>query len=283
MPQTYTDNEAAIRRASYDDAEYPQVAYVNGKCINIVADLWHTPETSLWKSGAVTRSNEEACMMAATATWLLWREKMMAEGRQVSSPNFVISSQHSPIWDSFSQLWNIEMRSPSGCSDGCDTERLISLCDDDTICVIHSVREDHGHSDGGLESLDRAIGSLNAHKPYAIPIHIDAGDSGLSLPFTSPEMLWDFRLDNVRSISAYCPYESEVFPGTGFVCWRDRGCVPEGMLFTVSYLGTEISQVGLNFSRSTDGLLNHYARYVRLGQEGVRQAVVSRASGEAEH
>ena len=97
-----------------------------------------------------------------------------------------------------------------------------------------------------------------------MPLHIDAGDEGLLLPFTAPELIWDFRLTNVTSISAYCPDGSQTFPGTGFVCWRDRKCVPGGMLFAINYLGTEISQIGLNFSRSSDSLMEHYPRYVRL-------------------
>lgn len=276
MSQADTDNGLINRRLPSDDVEYPQVAYVNGKCINIVADLWHTPEGVDWKSGAVTRSNEEACMIAATSMWLRWRGKMMEAGRGAASPNFVISASHSPIWDNFSRLWNIEMRSPSAEeADGSDTEQLVALCDDDTICVIHSVNCQGDMDVDGLQSLDSAVSRLNAHKPYAIPIHIDAGDAGLVLPFISPQLLWDFRLPNVMSISAYCPCDSQTFPGTGFVCWRDRRCVPDGMLFSVNYLGTEVNQIGLNFSRSTDGLLNYYSRYVRLGREGIRQAVLA--------
>lgn len=222
-------------------------------------------------------------MMAATATWLRWREKMMAEGRQPASPNFVISSSHSPIWNNFSRLWNIEMRSPSDISATDDPAALISLCDDDTICVIHSVSAGQSSTIHLLEKLDKALGELNAGRHNPIPLHIDAGEQGLSLPFTAPDMVWDFRLANVMSISAYCPYGSELFPGTGFVCWRDRTCVPEGMLFSVNYLGTEINQIGLNFSRSTDGLFNHYSRYVRLGKEAIGKAVINQQTPYTNH
>lgn len=72
MAQSDKDTGQAAGRQASDDVEYPQVAYVNGQCINIVASLWHTPEPLTWKSGAVARSNEEACMIAATAAWLRW-------------------------------------------------------------------------------------------------------------------------------------------------------------------------------------------------------------------
>ena len=201
---------------------------------------------------------------------------MMAEGRLPASPNFVIPSSHPSIWDNFSHLWNIEMRSPSDCPDGSDPDALTQLCDDNTICVINPISSGRQSSIRQIERLDHAIGDLNAHRLRPVPLHIDAGDEGLLLPFTAPELIWDFRLTNVTSISAYCPDGSQTFPGTGFVCWRDRKCVPGGMLFAINYLGTEISQIGLNFSRSSDSLMEHYPRYVRLGYDGIRNAVLSR-------
>lgn len=274
MSQLQTDNTPTVPREASDDTEYPQVAYVNGKCINIVASLWHTPETHYWKSGAVTRSNEEACMMAATATWLRWRDRMMAEGRQPTSPNFVVSPSHSPVWDNFSRLWNIEMRTLEVSDDAADVDRLTALCDADTICIIHAVNGPGHRIADELRELDRAVSRLNAERTYRIPVHIDAGSQGLRLPFVAPDLVWDFRLDSVKSISAYSPFDSQVFPGTGFVCWRDRACVPDGMLFTIHYLGAEINQIGLNFSRSTDWLLEHYSRYVRLGYDGMRSVII---------
>lgn len=278
MSQLQTDSSSVAPSGVSEDTEYPQVAYVNGKSINIVASLWNSPETHAWKSGAVTRSNEEACMVAATATWLRWRNRMMVEGRQPTSPNFVVSPSHSPIWDNFSRLWHIELRAPD---EGDDAERLTALCDDDTICIIHAVNGPHSRTASELQELDRAISRLNANRAYPIPVHIDAGTQGLLLPFVAPDLQWDFRLDSVKSISAYSPLDSEAFPGTGFVCWRDRSCVPDGMQFTIHYLGAEINQIGLNFSRPTDGLLQHYTRYIRLGYSGIQAALLAR-KGEME-
>ena len=36
-----------------DETEYPRVAVMCGRCINLVANMWHSPEKNEWKTGAV--------------------------------------------------------------------------------------------------------------------------------------------------------------------------------------------------------------------------------------
>lgn len=44
-----------------------------------------------------------------------------------------------------------------------------------------------------------------------------------------------------------------VYPGLGWVVWKDKKFLPEEMSFSVNYLGASITQVGLNFSRPATG------------------------------
>ena len=52
---TYMDDYAtklmneAININYIDETEYPRIAVMNGKCINIVANLWNSPEKDTWK------------------------------------------------------------------------------------------------------------------------------------------------------------------------------------------------------------------------------------------
>ena len=39
----------AININYIDETEYPRIAVMNGKCINIVANLWNSPEKTLGK------------------------------------------------------------------------------------------------------------------------------------------------------------------------------------------------------------------------------------------
>ena len=36
-----------------DETEYPRVAVMCGRCINMVANMWNSPEKAEWKAGAV--------------------------------------------------------------------------------------------------------------------------------------------------------------------------------------------------------------------------------------
>ncbi len=113
---TYMDEYAtklmneAININYIDETEYPRVAVMNGKCINIIANLWNTPETAPWKTGALAIGSSEACMLGGIAAWIRWRERRKAQGKPYDKPNFVISTGYQVVWEKFAQLWQIEMR-----------------------------------------------------------------------------------------------------------------------------------------------------------------------------
>ena len=37
-----------------DETEYPRIAVMCGRCINMIANMWNTPEKAEWKTGAVS-------------------------------------------------------------------------------------------------------------------------------------------------------------------------------------------------------------------------------------
>ena len=46
-----------------------------------------------------------------------------------------------------------------------------------------------------------AAEELRKEKGWEVPIHVDAASGGFVAPFVTPDLLWDFRLPNVRSIN----------------------------------------------------------------------------------
>lgn len=78
---TYMDDYAtklmneAIDINYIDETEYPRVAVMCQKCINIVANLWNTPEQKTWKTGALAIGSSEACMLGGIAAWKRWIER----------------------------------------------------------------------------------------------------------------------------------------------------------------------------------------------------------------
>lgn len=116
---TYMDDYAtklmneAIDINYIDETEYPRVAVMAARCINIMANLWHSPEQAKWKAGALAIGSSEACMLGGVAAWLRWRAKRKAQGKPYDKPNFVISTGFQVVWEKFAQLWQIEMRTGS--------------------------------------------------------------------------------------------------------------------------------------------------------------------------
>jgi glutamate decarboxylase len=256
-----------------DETEYPRVAVMCGRCINMVANMWHTPEKGDWKTGAVGIGSSEACMLGGVAAWLRWRERRKAEGKPYDKPNLVMSSAYQVVWEKFCQLWQIEMRTVpiTHRHPTLNVEQAIKMCDENTICVVPIAGVTWTGMNDDIEALDFALDGFNARTGYDIPIHVDAASGGFILPFLYPEKKWDFRLKWVLSISTSGHKYGLVYPGLGWVIWKDKSCLPKDMSFSVNYLGANITQVGLNFSRPAAQILAQYYNFILLGFEGYKE------------
>ena len=273
---TYMDDHAtrlmneAIGMNYIDQTEYPRVAVMTARCINILANLWNTPEKSESKTGALGIGSSEACMLGGVAAWLRWRKRRLSEGKSVNKPNLVMSTGMQVVWEKFCQLWQIELRQVPLTREKrtlCPKDAL-KMCDENTICIVPIAGVTWTGLNDDIEELDKELDAYNKATGYNIPIHVDAASGGFILPFISPHTKWDFRLKWVASISTSGHKFGLVYPGLGWVIWRDKSYLPEEMSFSVNYLGAEVTQVGLNFSRPAAQVLGQYYNFIRLGREG---------------
>lgn len=276
---TYMDPTAtklmneAININYIDETEYPRIAYMNGKCINIIANLWNSPEQDKWKTGALAIGSSEACMLGGIAAWIRWRERRKAAGKPYDKPNFIISTGYQIVWEKFAQLWQIEMRTVplSLEKTTLDPAEVIKLCDENTICVVPIQGVTWTGLNDDVAALDAALDEYNKKTGNEVCIHVDAATGGFILPFLNPDLKWDFRLKWVLSISTSGHKFGLVYPGLGWVVWKDKKYLPDVMSFSVNYLGAEIRQVGLNFSRPAAQILGQYYQFIRLGFQGYKQ------------
>lgn len=275
---TYMDEYAtklmndAININYIDETEYPRIAVMNAKCLNIVANLWNSPEKGQWKTGALAIGSSEACMLGGVAAWLRWRKRRQAAGKPTDKPNFVISAGMQVVWEKFGQLWQIEMRQVPLTLEKTtlDPKAALELCDENTICIVPIQGVTWTGLNDDVEALDKALDAYNKKTGYEIPIHVDAASGGFILPFLNPETKWDFRLKWVLSISTSGHKFGLVYPGLGWVVWKDKSYLPDEMSFSVNYLGANITQVGLNFSRPAAQILGQYYQFIRLGFQGYK-------------
>ena len=269
---TYMDDYAtrlmneAININYIDETEYPRVAVMCGRCLNIVANMWNSPEKAEWKTGALGIGSSEACMLGGVAAWLRWRARRKAAGKPFDKPNLVMSTGFQVVWEKFCQLWQIEMRTVPLTLDHptLDVGEALKACDENTICIVPIAGVTWTGLDDDIEGLDKALDAYNAKTGYEIPIHVDAASGGFILPFLHPEKKWDFRLKWVLSISTSGHKYGLVYPGLGWVVWKDKKYLPDEMSFSVNYLGANITQVGLNFSRPAAQILGQYYNFIRL-------------------
>ena len=101
-------------------------------------------------------------------------------------------------------------------------------------------------------------------------MHVDGASGGFVWPFLYPDSKWDFRLEQVRSINVSGHKFGLVYPGIGWLIFRERADLPDDLVFTENYLGKTDATFTLNFSTGSAMVLAQYYNFVRLGHDGYR-------------
>ena len=100
---------------------------------------------------------------------------------------------------------------------------------------------------------------------------MDGASGGFLAPFCAPEVVFDFRLPRVKSISA-SGHKFGLAPlGVGWVIFRDSSELPDDLIFHVNYLGGDMPVFQINFSRPAGQIIASYYNFLRLGHEGYRR------------
>ena len=89
-------------------------------------------------------------------------------------------------------------------------------------------------------------------------------------PFLYPDSEWDFRLEQVRSINASGHKFGLVYPGIGWLVFREKSDLAEDLVFYENYLGKTDATFTLNFSTGSAMVLAQYYNFVRFGHDGYR-------------
>jgi glutamate decarboxylase len=118
--------------------------------------------------------------------------------------------------------------------------------------------------------LSEALDKLQEDTGLDIDIHIDGASGAFLAPFCAPDILWDFRVPRVKSIST-SGHKFGLAPlGVGWVLWRDTAELPDDLIFHVTYLGGDMPVFQINFSRPAGQIVAQYYNFIRLGMDGFR-------------
>ena len=258
-----------------DKDEYPQTAEIERRCVNIVADLFHAPPGEA--VGVSTIGSSEAVMLGGLAMKWRWRQRRAAAGKSTDQPNMVLGSNVQVVWEKFCRYWDVEPRYVPITTTRfvVDPDEVMERVDENTIGVIPILGTTFtGEFEPVQEIHDRVV-AYNAEHGTDIPIHVDAASGGFVAPFLHPDLLWDFRLPQVKSINVSGHKYGLTYPGVGFVVWRSADDLPEELVFHVNYLGGDMPTFTLNFSRPGNQIVGQYYNFVRLGREGYTQIMRS--------
>jgi glutamate decarboxylase len=250
-----------------DKDEYPQTAELERRCVNILADLWHAPGPA---TGCSTTGSSEACMLGGLA--LLWRWRARQAGGH-STPNLVMSAGVQVCWEKFCRYWQVEPRlvpMEPGRMHLTGAEAA-AHCDENTIGVVAILGSTMDGSYEPVAEIAAALDKLQAQTGLDIDVHVDGASGGFVAPFLAPDLQWDFRLSRVASINTSGHKYGLVYPGVGWIIWRDAAALPEDLIFKVNYLGGEMPTFALNFSRPGGQVAAQYYNFLRLGFDGYRQ------------
>lgn len=275
--QTWIDDEIrqlmdlSIDKNMIDKDEYPQTAEIEQRCVNMLADLWHSPAAAD-TLGCSTIGSSEAAMLGGLAMKWRWRKSREMVGKPADKPNLVCG----PVqicWHKFARYFDVELREIPLEGDRLmmTADEMLKYVDENTIGVVPTLGITFTCQYEPVKEINDALDTLFQQTGLDIPIHVDAASGGFLAPFCAPDLVWDFRLPRVKSINA-SGHKFGLAPlGAGWVVWREKQDLPEELIFNVNYLGGNMPTFALNFSRPGGQIVSQYYNFLRLGREGYRK------------
>jgi glutamate decarboxylase len=266
-----------------DKDEYPQTAEIEARCVNIIADMWNSPDHEQ-ATGCSTTGSSEAAMLGGLALKWRWRERMRAAGKPTDRPNLVMGINVQVCWDKFCRYWDVEPRLVPMDGDRFHLEaaEAVAMCDENTIGVVAILGSTFDGSYEPVKEIAAALDTLERDKGLYVPVHVDAASGGFVAPTLQPNLEWDFRIDRVQSINASGHKYGLVYPGVGWAIWRNEEALPRDLVFDVNYLGGHMPTFALNFSRPGSEVVAQYYMFTTLGRDGYAR-VMQGAQNVATH
>ncbi len=256
-----------LHRNFIDHAEYPRTAEIEQRCIRMLADLFHAPGET---TGARTQGSSEAIMLGALSLKWNWRKRQEAAGRDTTRPNLIFGGDVHVVWDKFCRYFDVEPRivplQRGKYTIGPDD--VAEHIDENTIGVAAVLGTTFtGHKDD-IVGINDLLVQIKGERGLDVPLHVDGASGGFVWPFLYPDSPWDFRLEQVRSINVSGHKFGLVYPGIGWLIFREKSDLAKDLVFEENYLGKTDSTFTLNFSTGSSMVLAQYYNFVRYGRPG---------------
>ena len=257
-----------------DKDEYPQTAKIEARCVNMISDMWNSPDHEQ-ATGCSTTGSSEAAMLGGMALKWRWRERRQKAGKPTDRPNLVMGANVQVCWEKFCRYWDVEPKlvPMEGNRFHLEAPEAVAACDENTIGVVAILGSTFDGSYEPVKEIAAALDQLESDKGIYVPVHVDGASGGFVAPVLQPDLEWDFRIDRVQSINASGHKYGLVYPGVGWAIWRNEEALPRDLVFDVNYLGGHMPTFALNFSRPGAEVVAQYYMFTTLGREGYRRVM----------
>lgn len=254
-----------------DNDEYPQTEVIQSRVINMLARLFNAPE-DCESVGAGTIGSSEAIMLALLAHKWTWKKRRQAEGKPFDKPNIVMGADVHTVWEKFALYFDVELKLIPLKEDiyVISAEDVVAEVDENTIAVGAVVGTTFTGQMDPVKEINDALLKVKEEKGWDIPMHVDGASGGFIVPFLYPDMEWDFRLEQVRSINVSGHKYGLVYPGIGWLIFKNKNDIPEELVFNINYLGGSMPNYSLNFSKGSSTIIAQYYNFIRLGYKGYK-------------
>ncbi|KIL60323.1 hypothetical protein M378DRAFT_168204 [Amanita muscaria Koide BX008] len=265
-----------INKNIVDLDEYPAAASVHNRCISIIADLWKAPKDCK-PVGTATAGSSEAIMLGGLALKKRWQEARKVAGKDSSKPNIVFGANAQVALEKFARYFEVESRLvPVKASNGfiMEPHDALEYIDENTIGVMVILGSTYtGHFEN-VQLMSTLLDELQDRTGLDIRIHVDGASGGFTAPFAYPNLKWSFEVPRVVSINTSGHKFGLVYPGLGWVIWRDEAYLHKDLIFELHYLGNTEYTFTLNFSKPAAPVMAQMFNFLNLGFDGYRRIAV---------
>ena len=257
--------------------EYPKTYKIERMCVQILSDLYNSPNSDE-ATGTSTVGSSEAILLALLAHKWTWKKERIAQGRSYSKPNIVMGADAHTVWKKFALYFDVEIRLIPMEEEKytISAKDIIELVDENTICVGTVLGTTYTGQMDSIQEINDELLKIKDEKGWNIPIHVDAASGGFIAPFVYPDLQWDFRLEQVRSINVSGHKFGLVYPGIAWLLFKNKKDLPEDLIFNINYLsGERVPNYSLNFSKNSSTVIVQYYNFIKYGFDGYAKIMMN--------
>ncbi|WP_407424325.1 glutamate decarboxylase [Methanobrevibacter sp.] len=256
--------------------EYPQTYKIEKYCINIIGNLFNAPDDSKI-IGASTIGSSEAILLGLLAHKWSWKKNRQKNNKSFDKPNIVMGADTHTVWEKFALYFDVELRliPLEHGKYTINAEDVVNNVDENTICVGAVLGTTYVGQMDAINEINTELLKIKKEKGWDIPIHVDAASGGFIAPFMYPDLKWDFELEQVKSINVSGHKYGLVYPGIAWLVFKDEKYLPKELIFNINYLGGDMPNYSLNFSKPSTHIIAQYYNFLRLGKYGYKNIIAN--------